>query len=380
MSTIGGFLLGLSDASIWVALYGAVFLYFLFLYGDLYKQTRREEERPDGTVKVIDPRAEMVLSLRIGSRSGRYNAFLGGFLDWLDRQFAAREIKADNLETDPEKQAQAEARNRKPWSYGLLDFTLMMAVAYPVLTLFVQWAVTGDPGFLGSLPVFPADQRWWLRWGVLSLVFIAILMRLLFAANWKLKLGISADEPINVFPWLVNASILGVTGAFLFVAEGAISLGAAAASTAASAVSGTFAIRVLTTIAVGFVVTSAFGVLITSAAAASLFVFLLVFRTRSGMNSRKRLQKSKALTQISVLFAGILVAASLVNAETPGARVALPSMLLFFGLLPILNALADFASIGLTRYLLRKGIESRVYLWAPVDLILGLAVFALLGT
>ncbi|MEM0942761.1 MAG: hypothetical protein AAGI70_02325 [Pseudomonadota bacterium] len=79
-------------------------------------------------------------------------------------------------------------------------------------------------------------------------------------------------------------------------------------------------------------------------------------------------------------MAGFLAAAAFLEAETQEGRALFSFLLLFVGLLPILNALADFASIGLTRYLLRKGIESRVYLWAPVDLILGLAVFALLGT
>jgi hypothetical protein len=48
-------------------------------------------------------------------------------------------------------------------------------------------------------------------------------------------------------------------------------------------------------------------------------------------------------------------------------------------ILPIFNALADFASIGLTRLLVRRGLAGWPFKQGVVDLILGGAIFALLG-
>ncbi|MEL6335310.1 MAG: hypothetical protein AAFQ88_01565 [Pseudomonadota bacterium] len=58
-------------------------------------------------------------------------------------------------------------------------------------------------------------------------------------------------------------------------------------------------------------------------------------------------------------------------------------MLLFLGLLPLLNGIADFLSVGLTRYLLRRSLTtsgpSQYWQWLW-DLVGGLVILALLGS
>ncbi len=57
------------------------------------------------------------------------------------------------------------------------------------------------------------------------------------------------------------------------------------------------------------------------------------------------------------------------------------AIILFLGFFPVLNALADFASIGATRYFLRPGLAKRnnATLCALSDLAVGLGIFFALG-
>lgn len=57
------------------------------------------------------------------------------------------------------------------------------------------------------------------------------------------------------------------------------------------------------------------------------------------------------------------------------------SLVVFFGFLPLVNAIFDFLSIGLTRYLLNKSIHSKrgaLFLWSFADVIGAIALFFLL--
>ena len=53
--------------------------------------------------------------------------------------------------------------------------------------------------------------------------------------------------------------------------------------------------------------------------------------------------------------------------------------ILFLGVFPLFNILADFASIGLTRFLLRQGIQGMSWWKAIVDLFGGAVIFLCLG-
>lgn len=77
----------------------------------------------------------------------------------------------------------------------------------------------------------------------------------------------------------------------------------------------------------------------------------------------------------------MLAAASVAPRLAPdlAARDASRALVFFFAMLPILNALADFASVGLTRWLLRRGVRGHVALNASIDAAAALAILVGLG-
>lgn len=79
---------------------------------------------------------------------------------------------------------------------------------------------------------------------------------------------------------------------------------------------------------------------------------------------------------IACCFAVVCGTVLLVPELSTGAT----TYVLFIGLLPLLNAAADFASVGLTRYFLAQGLARHRPVWAAVkDLACGVMIFALLG-
>jgi len=75
------------------------------------------------------------------------------------------------------------------------------------------------------------------------------------------------------------------------------------------------------------------------------------------------------------MFLAVAVAMRFNTPDTPDAY----SVILFLAILPSLNAFADFASTGLTRWRLRKGLAGRMWKEMLIDLSGALAAFFLLG-
>lgn len=86
-----------------------------------------------------------------------------------------------------------------------------------------------------------------------------------------------------------------------------------------------------------------------------------------------------------LLDCGVLVALLIVAIKMPddfgaGQRNQAVFFMLTMGLLPLVNAVFDFASVGLTRYLLRLGLEQKRAAWrAVLDGLGGIAIFFALG-
>jgi hypothetical protein len=88
-----------------------------------------------------------------------------------------------------------------------------------------------------------------------------------------------------------------------------------------------------------------------------------------------------ALAAYAVALFVALVAAVML---TPGLRAWSPgeedaSIILFLGFLPLLNAAADFASTGLTRWWLRKGVQGHLLRNALWDAGAAIGILFLLG-
>jgi hypothetical protein len=86
-----------------------------------------------------------------------------------------------------------------------------------------------------------------------------------------------------------------------------------------------------------------------------------------------------------LLFCGALVALLILAIKMPDnfwgvQRYREDFVMLTIGLLPLVNAVFDFASVGLTRYLLRLGLDQKRAAWrAVLDGLGGIAIFFALG-
>ena len=80
--------------------------------------------------------------LRDDRPAERYRSVMRGWLDWLDTR-----LSADGAQQGPAQRA---------WSFGLLNFTMGLALAYLILAITVQW-LAGHAIDFGGQQVFAAS-------------------------------------------------------------------------------------------------------------------------------------------------------------------------------------------------------------------------------
>lgn len=400
----------------WGAIYAAAIALFWLIYGKIW-----DEEKP---------RQQWIGGLYTDNRSRRYKLLLTYWLDAFDAILGRRETAVRRI-TDPQARDEAFARNRAAWSWGLLDFTLLLAIAYPLVALVVQWAVTGTDGRIGTLIFLPAEPQWWRRYvavGGLAFVLGLIFLRPRFAMRFSRMLGsvsVSTNDVVAgaiafalVIAFTVTiaggvaatvASIL--TGAFVLVL--ALAVGIAVAVATAGGVAGASAIAIAVTVAIFGPVAFALAMRLAGALAeggahkgwsafggAGSFPFAdagEVAVTISGIGAfafivvtdaiRARFEEGAGrpvcvlLAYALLLYVFLIPASVALQASDPVNRPQIAGLFLLLGFLPLVNALADFLSTGLTRALLRIGTQHGQILaiWSGVDLAAGTAVFFALG-
>ena len=293
--------------------------------------------------------------LRHDRPAERYRSVMRRGLDWLDSRLSAHEA--------PQGPAQ------RAWSFGLLNATMALALAYPIVAITIQWLWGSAIDFGGQevIAVSPSQARIFTAvWLGSSLFFY------LFAgaskSRWRWPLFILATGIL----------LLGPIYADRFAVPGNV----AVASTVASVGAGAFAGTVAFAGAVAFAVVVAFGV---ASASADTFTFkgtvagavACVVVVAEELSSRPMAWR--------LLYCGALVALLIVAVKMPddfgaGQRNQAVFFMLTMGLLPLVNAVFDFASVGLTRYLLRLGLEQKRAAWrAVLDGLGGIAIFFALG-
>jgi hypothetical protein len=206
------------------------------------------------------------------------------------------------------------------WSFGLLNLSLSLALAYPIVSLLLNWGVF-NTGTVGGDAVIPdaADP-----------VRAAAMCGLILAVGSRLFSATLQGRARRVFE-LVSLGLF-LAGAF--------------------AVAGAYIGAVAVAIALAFA-----GVVAVEWIGAKL-------------NRR---------TTLFMLWA-ILGAIAVALAARNGAdAVNSKGIILFIGVLPLINGLADFASTGLTRHLLRRSLRTSGRWEAAADLIGGAAICLLLG-
>jgi len=275
--------------------------------------------------------------LRHDGAAERYRSVMRRGLDWLDSRLSAHEA--------PQGPAQ------KAWSFGLLNATMALALAYPILAITIQWLCGSAIDFGGQevMAASPPQARIftavWLGSSVLVYLFAGASK-----SRWRWTLVILATGIL----------LLGLIFADGFAVPGNI------------AVAGTVAVA-----SVGAGTVAGVG-------AVAFVAPVLVAATSAGTVAGAEERSSRPMAR-RLLFCGVLVALLIVAIKMPddfgaGQRNQAVFFMLTMGVLPLVNAVFDFASVGLTRYLLRLGLEQKRAAWpAVLDGLGGIAIFFALG-
>ncbi|MDA8987167.1 hypothetical protein N9H06_03450 [Planktomarina temperata] len=283
--------------------------------------------------------------LRHDGAAERYRSVMRRGLDWLDSRLSAHEA--------PQGPAQ------KAWSFGLLNATMALALAYPILAITIQWLCGSAIDFGGQevMAASPPQARIftavWLGSSVLVYLFAGASK-----SRWRWTLVILATGIL----------LLGLIFADGFAVPGniAVAVASVGAGTVAVAFTGPVAGAVAGVGAVAFVAP------------------VLVAATSAGTVAGAEERSSRPMAR-RLLFCGVLVALLIVAIKMPddfgaGQRNQAVFFMLTMGVLPLVNAVFDFASVGLTRYLLRLGLEQKRAAWpAVLDGLGGIAIFFALG-
>ena len=204
---------------------------------------------------------------------------------------------------------------QRAWSFGLLNITMALAFAYPILAITIQWLCGHAIDFGGQevIAASPPQAR-------------------IFTAVW---LGSSL---------------------FFYLFAGA----------SKSRWRWTLVILATRILALGSIFADRFAV--------PRNVAVAVAEVRSSRPMAWR------LLDCGVLVALLIVAIKMPDDFGAGQRSRAVFVMLTFCLLPLVNAVFDFASVGLTRYLLRLGLEQKRAAWrAVLDGLGGIAIFFALG-
>ena len=261
--------------------------------------------------------------LRHDRPAERYRSVMRRGLDWLDSRLSSHKAQ--------------QGPAQKAWNCGLLNATMALALAYPILAITIQWLCGHAIDFGGQevIAASPPNAR----------IFTAVWLG--SSLFFYLFAGVSKSR------WRWPSFIL---------ATGILLLGLSYADRYAVPENVAFPVAGASAAAVAFV------------GAGVGAVAFAVAEVRSSRPMAWRL-----------LYCGVLVTLLIVAIKGPddfgaGQRTQAVFFMLTFCLLPLANAVFDFASVGLTRYLLRLGLEQKRAAWpAVLDGLGGIAIFFALG-
>jgi hypothetical protein len=157
-------------------------------------------------VNKDDGRSRYVAWLRHDGFARRYRHLLDAGLNrldaWLSPEFplAPTDHKA-NRKTEP----------ARAWSWRLLDLCLLLAVAYPVLAVLLDWTITGDVRRIGVVEVLPQEPDLWRR-----MLLVSSLTAVVYALMISRKHWVTDPFSIEPFSWGLLMGGAGVAAAFAF--------------------------------------------------------------------------------------------------------------------------------------------------------------------
>jgi hypothetical protein len=347
--------------------------------------------QPEGSLERQDY-DKLRASLAGGNLAARlYAKWLTAFLDAVDHFFGDAEKTVRTLFPH----AFGLQEPAPMWTAPAFDRCLLLALIYPIATIFLIWAVSGHVGpaekalFLSYLPGL---QRGFV---VAAAGFQGFVLRRLMQTTHPAWLTLVA-----AVAFLVGAALVD----FLWVAgytDLALSLRAAFGVAAAFAFAGAGLVIGSGAPAVGLIIfgfaVGSFGMTIRplfplGTGARDILAFVVPFALCMGvvfgigvLLIRVITIKQRWLGVFLLLFLPAMIVACLGAADVLSPMTLwerFGPFLLFIGLLTLLNAPFDWASLGLTRALLRRGLELGgwwPYLLALVDACLAGVIIALLA-
>ncbi len=228
---------------------------------------------------------------------------------------------------------------QNPWGPNTFDFCLRIAVVYPIAIIFLVWVATGinTSGISGFFPVVGLGQR------VIFLICIGVsvfaFVKSLFSNGFK------------SFVWNIFMCAFAYAGACSVTFPGAV----------ASAFVGAFALA---------------GDLVV------VFVFACPFALAITISYLHRLlfQAGHPSTGFGVLIVLLMSVVLLILWLQPTSHLAAYGLLVFLATLPLVNVVFDWASIGLTRWLLRRTVQGHsAWINAAIDIVSALLMLVLLA-
>jgi hypothetical protein len=258
-------------------------------------------------------------------------------------------------------------REARPyWTAWSFDRCALLALIYPLLSLFVVWVWTGESGPIAEFLGMKYGTSWWFRSIAAALLIVSVFAywRALRTTGWRGLLWFAAFAVAGA-----GAVALAVAGTFAFAlavvgaGAGAGAVAGAFAGAGAVTVTGAVAVAVAVAVAGAVVGAGAFAGAIVGAAAATAAAAI------------KYCERHNVLGWFWAIYWPIVLALCyivLIGAARSNAGPTALSFVLMFALVPIVNVPFDWASLGFTRALLRRGAEDG----APSPLWLGLIDFA----
>jgi hypothetical protein len=344
---------------------------FIFRY---YLGLLAQGAKPEGSIERKDYDA-LRASLAGGNLAARlYAKWLTAFLDGVERFFGDK-ARADRIGWGRTLFPHAFGLQKPAplWTAPAFDRCLLLALIYPIVTIFLIWAISGHVGPAEAALGLKSDL-WWRRGLAIAAIGVS------FFAFWRFRqtpaglISVAAFLGAFAFAFAVAGA---VAGAVAFALGGAVAFADGTAFAFAGA--GAFAVAFVVAFAVAFTLAGAGAFALAGAGAFALFGASVV----AGLNMRAAVfgwQGRFLAVFLPVMTAACLVAAPFL-APMRTWDVGGP-LLLFLGLLTLLNAPFDWASLGLTRSLLRRGLELGgwwPYLLALVDACLAAIIIACLA-
>jgi hypothetical protein len=323
-----------------------------------------------------------------------YAKWLTGFLDGIERLFD--DLGMARLSLFPH--AFGLKRPTPLWTAATFDYCLFLALYYPILTIFIIWAASSASGqevglVEGALGLKP-DLPVWRRGLALALAVFAIF------GIWQTM----RTQGFRSLAWLLGVNVAGALAALVAGSDvgsmlvayaiGGASVGIVVFLAAGRRLSNFDSLGGATTFAGAYFGAVAFGGAVAFAdghapdgmgdwvevAAGLVGGMVGGIAALAIWSSSKLALKARRAGVYQALFTTMMIVACLASALLLSSLSTWKSagpLLLVVGLLTLLNAPFNWASFGVTRGLLRRGLELGA--WWPLGLAITDAVLALLA-